>query len=90
MMRRTIIKSALLMAAAGALHSPGAAAQQAHSFYVLHQRTVSLTAQYWNPILTYVGRKSGVPLEKPRPRLTMDVHPPSEPLLDQEEEEMAL
>jgi len=63
MMRRTIIKSALLMAAAGALHSPGAAAQQAHSFYVLHQRTVSLTAQYWNPILTYVGRKSGVPLE---------------------------
>src|SRR6478609_1235692 len=63
MMRRTIIKSALLMAAAGALHSPGAAAQQAHSFYVLHQRTVSLTAQYWNPILLYVGKKSGVPLE---------------------------
>jgi hypothetical protein len=27
-------------------------------FYVLHQRTVSLTAQYWNPILTYVGRKA--------------------------------
>jgi phosphonate transport system substrate-binding protein len=63
MMRRTIIKSAVLIAAAGALHSPAAAAQQAHSFYVLHQRTVSLTAQYWNPILTYVGRKSGVPLE---------------------------
>ena len=63
MMRRTIIKSAMLMAAAGALHSPDAAAQQAQSFYVLHQRTVSLTAQYWNPILTYVGRKSGVPLE---------------------------
>jgi len=63
MMRRTIIKSAMLMAAAGVLHSPGAAAQQTHSFYVLHQRTVSLTAQYWNPILTYIGRKSGVPLE---------------------------
>lgn len=63
MMRRTIIKSAMLMAAAGALHSQGAAAQQAHSFYVLHQRTISLTAQYWNPILTFVGRKSGVPLE---------------------------
>jgi len=28
MMRRTIIKSALLMAAAGALHSPGAAAHR--------------------------------------------------------------
>jgi phosphonate transport system substrate-binding protein len=63
MMRRTIIKSAMLMAAAGALHSQGAAAQQVHSFYVLHQRTISLTAQYWNPILTFVGRKSGVPLE---------------------------
>jgi phosphonate transport system substrate-binding protein len=63
MMRRTIIKSAMLVAAAGAVHAPEAAAQQTHSFYVLHQRTVSLTAQYWNPILTYVGRKSGVPLE---------------------------
>ena len=63
MMRRTIIKSAMLMAAAGALHSPQAAAQQTYSFYVLHQRTVSLTAQYWNPILTYASRKSGVPLE---------------------------
>jgi ABC-type phosphate/phosphonate transport system substrate-binding protein len=63
MMRRTIIKSAMLLAAAGGLYSAGAGAQQAQSFYVLHQRTVSLTAQYWNPILTYVGRKSGVPLE---------------------------
>src|SRR3954462_1179611 len=76
MMRRTIIKSAVLIAAAGGprppagrppparpRHSPAAAAEQALSFYVLHQRTVSLTAQYWNPILTYVGRKSGVPLE---------------------------
>ena len=63
MMRRTIIKSAMLMAAACALHSTEAAAQQAYGFYVLHQRTVSLTAQYWNPILTYVSRKSGVPLE---------------------------
>jgi phosphonate transport system substrate-binding protein len=63
MMRRTIIKSAMLMAAAGALHSPGAGAQQTYSFYVLHQRTVSLTAQYWNPILTFASRKSGVPLE---------------------------
>jgi phosphonate transport system substrate-binding protein len=63
MMRRTIAQAALALAAAATLHSPGVAAQQAHTFYVLHQRTVSLTAQYWNPILTYVGRKSGVPLE---------------------------
>ena len=68
MMRRTIGLAAAILAAALAF-APGAAAQQAqktqktHSFYVLHQRTVSLTAQYWNPILTHVSRKSGVPLE---------------------------
>ena len=63
MIRRTITRAAAVLAATIALHSPGVAAQQAHSFYVLHQRTVSLTAEYWNPILTYVSRKSGVPLE---------------------------
>ena len=63
MMRRRITQAVLALAAAAALYSPGVEAQQAHTFYVLHQRTVSLTAQYWNPILTYVGRKSGVPLE---------------------------
>ena len=63
MIRRTIACAATILSAAAALHSPGVGAQQAHSFYVLHQRTVSLTAQYWNPILTHVGRKSGVPLE---------------------------
>lgn len=64
MMRRTIGRAVGLAAAilAAAL-APGAAAQQTHSFYVLHQRTVSLTAQYWNPILTHVAKKSGVPLE---------------------------
>ena len=63
MIRRKITSAATLLAAAVVLHSPGAGAQQAHSFYVLHQRTVSLTAQYWNPILTHVSGKSGVPLE---------------------------
>ena len=63
MIRRAITGAATILAAAVAMHSPGAAAQQAHSFYVLHQRTVSLTAQYWNPILTHVSKKSGVPLE---------------------------
>lgn len=57
------MQAAMLLAAAAVLYSSEAAAQQAHSFYVLHQRTISLTAQYWNPILTYVGQKSGVPLE---------------------------
>ena len=34
-----------------------------YSFGVLPQRSAALTAQYWNPILDYVGRKSGVTLE---------------------------
>ncbi len=32
------------------------------NFSVLNQRSAALTAQYWNPILTYVSRKSGVEL----------------------------
>src|SRR5205823_7604939 len=55
--------SHLILAVGIVMHAPGLAAQQTHSFYVLHQRTIALTAQYWNPILTYVGKKSGVPLE---------------------------
>jgi phosphonate transport system substrate-binding protein len=41
----------------------GSAWAQTHSFGVLPQRSATLTAQYWNPILDYVGRKSGVALE---------------------------
>jgi len=63
MIRKTIKHVALFAAAAAALCSPLAAAQQSYSFHVLNQRSIALTAQYWNPILTYVGRKSGVPLE---------------------------
>jgi phosphonate transport system substrate-binding protein len=63
MIRKTIKHAALALAAAAALYSPLAAAQQSYSFHVLPQRSIALTAQYWNPILTYVGRKSGVPLE---------------------------
>ncbi|HET7672397.1 MAG TPA: PhnD/SsuA/transferrin family substrate-binding protein [Burkholderiales bacterium] len=61
---RFIAQSVTLAVALVVLPVPQAAAQQQrHTFYVLHQRTVSLTAQYWNPILTYVSAKSGVPLE---------------------------
>lgn len=63
MIRRAIKCAATIAAAAVALHSPGAAAQKAYSFYVLTQRSVALTAQYWNPIFTHVSKKSGVPLE---------------------------
>jgi phosphonate transport system substrate-binding protein len=63
MIRRTIARAAAVFIAAVAMHSPDASAQKAYSFYVLHQRSIALTAQYWNPILTYVSKKSGVPLE---------------------------
>jgi phosphonate transport system substrate-binding protein len=53
----------MILAAAFALHAPGATAQQSYSFHVLNQRSIALTAQYWNPILTHVSKKSGVPLE---------------------------
>jgi phosphonate transport system substrate-binding protein len=55
---------AIILATAAMLNSPGAVAQQkAYTFNVLNQRSIALTAQYWNPILTHVSKKSGVPLE---------------------------
>lgn len=36
---------------------------QTWSFGALPQRSATLTAQYWNPVLDYVGRKSGIRLE---------------------------
>ena len=64
-MTHTALKyAAALIVGSLALHAPGVSAQQkAYTFYVLNQRSVALTAQYWNPILTFVGKKSGVPLE---------------------------
>src|SRR5918994_748027 len=63
MIRKAIRGGATILAAAAAMYSPGAAAEKPYTFYVLNQRSVALTAQYWNPILTHVGKKSGVPLE---------------------------
>jgi phosphonate transport system substrate-binding protein len=63
MIRKVIACAAAVLGAALALHAPAAIAQQAYAFNVLNQRSIALTAQYWNPILTYVSRKSGVPLE---------------------------
>jgi phosphonate transport system substrate-binding protein len=63
MIRKVVKSAALTLMAAVAIHAPGAVAQQTYSFNVLIQRSVSLTAQYWNPILIHVSKKSGVPLE---------------------------
>ena len=43
--------------------APAAPATKGYGFNVLNQRTIALTAEYWNPILSYVSKKSGVPLE---------------------------
>src|SRR3954466_1592393 len=63
MIRKAMVRAATVLAAALALHAPGAIAQQAYAFNVLNQRSIALTAQYWNPILTHVSKQSGVPLE---------------------------
>jgi phosphonate transport system substrate-binding protein len=62
---KTLRGIALALAAmfAVALLSTARAADQAFTFNVLNQRSIALTAQYWNPILIYVSKKSGVPLE---------------------------
>lgn len=54
----------LLVASALALGTVALCAQQEQplNFGVINQRSVGLTAQAWNPILTYVSKKSGVPL----------------------------
>ncbi len=39
------------------------AEDKTYSFGVLNQRSITLTAQYWNPILKYVGEKSGTALD---------------------------
>ncbi len=66
MLGRAIAYATVLVAAVVAC-LPGAHAEgngkRSYSFYVLNQRTIALTAQYWNPILTHVNKKSGVPLE---------------------------
>ena len=53
----------VLFAAILVLVPLGRAAEHPFAFNVLSQRSVALTAQYWNPILIYVSGKSGVPLE---------------------------
>ena len=60
MVRKAFFIAAALLASS-AFAQP--AAQDTYSFNVLIQRSIALTAQYWNPILTHVSKKSGVPLE---------------------------
>ena len=51
---------ALLLATVSASH---AEERKPYAFGVLNQRSLQLTAAYWNPILSYVSAHSGIPLE---------------------------
>jgi phosphonate transport system substrate-binding protein len=53
----------LALAALLTMGSTAHANEEPFAFNVLNQRSVALTSQYWNPILIYVSKKSGVPLE---------------------------
>jgi len=53
----------LLFAALLAFGAAAAEDKRVYSFGVVNQRSPVLHAQYWNPILAYVGEKSGVQLK---------------------------
>jgi phosphonate transport system substrate-binding protein len=60
-MKTVLLTLLLWLNTAGAWASfPDAAGT--YPFGVLNQRSLALTAEYWNPILRYVSAKSGVPL----------------------------
>jgi phosphonate transport system substrate-binding protein len=61
MIRRTC-RLAVVALTVGAAGPAFGAPNQTYYFGVLNQRSVALTARFWNPILEYVGRTSGVPL----------------------------
>ncbi len=67
-------RAGLLLAAIAALGSTAHAEEQPYAFNVLNQRSVALTSQYWNPILIYVSKKSGVPLELKLARTTREAN----------------
>jgi len=49
-----------------------------YSFGVVSQRSAVLTAQYWNPILDYVGRKAGINLQLKVARTAPESHDATE------------
>lgn len=67
-----ILKRAALALVAAVVATTAARAEEPYAFNVLNQRSVALTTQYWNPILIYVSKKSGVPLELKLARTTKE------------------
>ena len=61
---KRLVKSVMYVALEFILFaSVASAAGESLTFGVNPQRSVVITAQYWNPILAYISRKSGVKLE---------------------------
>lgn len=58
-----LIRAVVTLALAAACPLSAMAQSKPYAFNVLNQRTIALTAEYWNPIISYVSKKSGVPLE---------------------------
>jgi phosphonate transport system substrate-binding protein len=63
MIRRVLNRAWMMLVVIAAMQTTAYAQEQVYIFNVLNHRTVALTAQYWNPILIYVSKKTGVPLE---------------------------
>ncbi|MEY2632050.1 MAG: hypothetical protein RIR00_704 [Pseudomonadota bacterium] len=59
---RPLIRPFFALCCLAGLAFPAQAAGESYSFGVLSQRSAVLTAQYWNPILAHVERKTGVKL----------------------------
>jgi phosphonate transport system substrate-binding protein len=59
-LRQLIIPAAIIVILL--IARPGFAQEEIFTFGVLNQRNPVLTAQYWNPIMAYISRKSGVSL----------------------------
>ena len=70
----SIKRAAIALAALLTFATPAAAQEQPYAFNVLNQRSIALTSQYWNPILIYVSKKSGVPLELKLARTTKEAN----------------
>lgn len=59
---KKILTRGLIVVSTLCLFRTACFAEEPLFFGVLNQRSPTLTAQYWNPILSYVSAKSGVPL----------------------------
>ena len=63
MLHHLLKRTMVALIALACLPSAAFASERVYSLNVLNHRSIALTAQYWNPILSYVSAKTGVALE---------------------------